>query len=126
MKGILEYFKAERISHPSTSDIQIGLNLCEKISESISKLVGETFGDEVVTFSTRNNGIKSMLTVNSKLDTLQFSINESESFYDFIIILNSTDDVYENENNKYEKGYYTSSTDFKNKINKYINESKGR
>ncbi len=111
MKGILEYFKIEKVSHPATSDIQIGMNIDEKTSSYISELVSNVFENEIVIFYCNYNGINSDITVISESKKLQL-IKENNKFN--YKIVDSENILLESV-----KTNFTSVRDFKIKIKEY-------
>lgn len=91
MRGLLEYFKLENISHPATSDLEIGMKLDEKFTKHISSFISNVFENEIVKFHCRTNGIESYVVVNSDTKKLQFTVECENKNYSYII--KNVDDV---------------------------------
>ena len=84
MVSLLSYFKLEGVSHPATSDLEIGLNIDEKYATQISNLISTVFENEIVNFNCKNNGIESYVIVASDTKKLQFTM-ECDKYKYFII-----------------------------------------
>lgn len=91
MKGLLEYLKIENISHPAPSDVEIGMLIGEKKSSYISKFISDVFENETVTFNCKSNGIESYVVIISETKKMQFTFEDSNSKFSYIIT--DTNDV---------------------------------
>lgn len=113
MRGLLEYFKIENISHPASSDLEIGMKMDEKITKHISSFISNVFENEVVKFHCRSNGIESYVVVNSNTKKLQFTVECSTNNYDYVIVGNG-DVLLESQ-----KAEVKNTSAFKNTLNEY-------
>ena len=113
MKGLLEYFKLENISHPATSDIEIGMLVEEKYAKHISSFVSNVFENEIVKFNCKTNGIESYVVVISETKKMQFTYEDGTTNYNYII--SSLDDVLLESKN----AEVSNTSAFKNTLNEY-------